>query len=229
MKKNNKISEAELEIMKVIWEAGEPVPSTDIVRRLKDKCGWEDTTIYTMLSKLVKKGVLIRDKKVVSYYSASLTEQDYMLEQTESLVDRLFAGDSSLFPCLWKTGKSAGRISGNCGSSGRRMMNEFLLLLLSMSLSGTLLALLLFLLRPLLKRNLSRAWMYYIWCIVALRMLLPHGRTWWAVCLRIRQPPCGSYPHYPHLRRIQPLPLCPQTRCLTMRFPKPSLRKLPDP
>ena len=52
-------------------------------------------------------------------------------------------------------------------------MNEFLLLLLSMSLSGTLLALLLFLLRPLLKRNLSRAWMYYIWCIVALRMLLP--------------------------------------------------------
>ena len=63
MKKNNKISEAELEIMKVIWEAGEPVPSTDIVRRLKDKCGWEDTTIYTMLSKLVKKGVLIRDKR----------------------------------------------------------------------------------------------------------------------------------------------------------------------
>ena len=47
-----------------------------------------------MLSKLVKKGVLIRDKKVVSYYLASLTEQDYMLEQTESLVDRLFAGDS---------------------------------------------------------------------------------------------------------------------------------------
>lgn len=52
-------------------------------------------------------------------------------------------------------------------------MNEFLLLLLSMSLSGTLLALLLFLLRPLLKKTLGRAWMYYIWCIVALRMLLP--------------------------------------------------------
>lgn len=94
MKKSNKISEAELEIMKVIWETGAPVPSTDIVRRLKNKCGWEDTTIYTMLSKLVKKGFLTRDKQVVSYYSASLTEQDYMLEQTESLVDRLFAGDS---------------------------------------------------------------------------------------------------------------------------------------
>lgn len=94
MKKSNKISEAELEIMKVIWEAGAPVSSTDIVRRLKNKCGWEDTTIYTMLSKLVKKGFLTRDKQAVSYYSASLTEQDYMLEQTESLIDRLFAGDS---------------------------------------------------------------------------------------------------------------------------------------
>lgn len=52
-------------------------------------------------------------------------------------------------------------------------MSEFLLLLLSMSLSGILPALLLFLLRPFLKRKLSRAWMYYIWCIVAFRMLLP--------------------------------------------------------
>lgn len=94
MKKSNKISEAELEIMKLIWEAGAPVASTDIVRRLKSKCGWEDTTIYTMLSKLVKKGVLIRDKQGVSYYAAALSEQDYMLEQTESLVNRLFAGDS---------------------------------------------------------------------------------------------------------------------------------------
>ena len=52
-------------------------------------------------------------------------------------------------------------------------MNSFSLLLSHVPYPGTLLALLLFLLRPLLKRNLSRAWMYYIWCIVALRMLLP--------------------------------------------------------
>lgn len=116
MKKNNKISEAELEIMKVIWEAGEPVPSTDIVHRLKDKCGWEDTTIYTMLSKLVKKGVLIRDKKVVSYYSASLTEQDYMLEQTESLVDRLFAGDSRS-ACFHACGKQENQPGGYQGTA----------------------------------------------------------------------------------------------------------------
>lgn len=52
-------------------------------------------------------------------------------------------------------------------------MTDFLILLLSMSLSGSFLALLLFALRPFLSKMLSGAWMYYIWIIVALRMLLP--------------------------------------------------------
>lgn len=52
-------------------------------------------------------------------------------------------------------------------------MTDFLILLLSMSLSGSFLALLLFALRPFLSKILFGAWMYYIWIIVALRMLLP--------------------------------------------------------
>lgn len=55
MIKKNKISEAELEIMKIVWEKQAPAASTEIVRTLKQRCGWEDTTIYTMLSKLVKR------------------------------------------------------------------------------------------------------------------------------------------------------------------------------
>lgn len=52
-------------------------------------------------------------------------------------------------------------------------MADFLILLLSMSVSGSILVLLLWGLRPVLGRRLSGAWMYYIWIIVALRMLLP--------------------------------------------------------
>lgn len=52
-------------------------------------------------------------------------------------------------------------------------MTDFLILLLSMSVSGSILMLLLLGLRPVLGRKLSGAWMYYIWIIVALRMLLP--------------------------------------------------------
>lgn len=52
-------------------------------------------------------------------------------------------------------------------------MNEFLKILLSLSLSGTLLTLLLFLLRPLWKNRLSKRWQYYIWLVVIARLLIP--------------------------------------------------------
>ena len=52
-------------------------------------------------------------------------------------------------------------------------MNEFMKILLSLSISGTLLLLLLFGLKPLYKNKFSRRWQYYIWIIVVLRFLLP--------------------------------------------------------
>ena len=52
-------------------------------------------------------------------------------------------------------------------------MNEILKVIVSLSLSGTLLILLLFLLRPLLKERLSKRWQYYIWLVVVARLLFP--------------------------------------------------------
>lgn len=52
-------------------------------------------------------------------------------------------------------------------------MKEALKLLLSLSLSGTLLMLFVFLAKPLYRNRLSRRWQYYIWLVVALRFLLP--------------------------------------------------------
>lgn len=52
-------------------------------------------------------------------------------------------------------------------------MNEFIKILLSLSVSGTLLLLLIWGLKPFYKNKFSRRWQYYIWLIVALRFLLP--------------------------------------------------------
>ena len=52
-------------------------------------------------------------------------------------------------------------------------MNEFMKILLSLSVSGTLLLLLILGLKPLYKNRFSKRWQYYIWIIVALRFLLP--------------------------------------------------------
>lgn len=52
-------------------------------------------------------------------------------------------------------------------------MNEFLKVLLSLSVSGTLLLLLILGLKLVYQNKFSRRWQYYIWIIVVLRFLLP--------------------------------------------------------
>lgn len=52
-------------------------------------------------------------------------------------------------------------------------MNELLKMILSLSLSGALLILVLLLCKPLVKDKLSKGWQYYIWLIVVARLLLP--------------------------------------------------------
>lgn len=52
-------------------------------------------------------------------------------------------------------------------------MNEALKTVLSLSLSGSLLMFILFLLRPVVKERLSKRWQYYIWLVVIARLMLP--------------------------------------------------------
>ena len=52
-------------------------------------------------------------------------------------------------------------------------MSEFIKILLSLSVSGALVLLLILGLKPLYKNRFSKRWQYYIWIVVALRFLLP--------------------------------------------------------
>lgn len=52
-------------------------------------------------------------------------------------------------------------------------MNNLLKVILSLSLSGTLLILVFLLCAPLVKDRLGKAWQYYIWLVVAARLLIP--------------------------------------------------------
>lgn len=52
-------------------------------------------------------------------------------------------------------------------------MNELLKTAVSLSVSGSLLILILFLCKPLLKNRLSKRWQYHIWLVVIARLLLP--------------------------------------------------------
>ncbi len=90
--KNISIGDAELEIMKVIWNANEPITSLDIAKEVEDK-GWKKTTIATFLSRLTEKGALCAEKNgKLYYYSPLITEKEYRKSQTKNLIKSLYNG-----------------------------------------------------------------------------------------------------------------------------------------
>ena len=92
--KNINIGEAELEIMKVIWSAGEPIGSAAIGEAVEGK-GWKRTTVATFLARLVEKGALQAERRGKAwFYTPLLTAGEYKKLQVKSLVKNVFDGSA---------------------------------------------------------------------------------------------------------------------------------------
>ena len=87
-----KISDSELEVMKLLWQAGDALPVTEIRETLQRTRGWEATTVKTLVSRLVSKGALRQERRNVYYYSPLITEREYNAWATDSLIRRLYNG-----------------------------------------------------------------------------------------------------------------------------------------
>ncbi len=75
------ISDAEWQVMKIIWMQGEQT-STDLIRVLAERFDWSKSTVQTLLARLVDKECLTRKKEGKSFvYSALLT-----LDQSRDLL-----------------------------------------------------------------------------------------------------------------------------------------------
>ena len=88
----DKISDSELEVMKLLWQAEDALPVTEIREALQRSRGWEATTVKTLVSRLVSKGVIAQEKRNVFYYSPRITEQEYNAWATGNLIRRLYNG-----------------------------------------------------------------------------------------------------------------------------------------
>ena len=89
-----KISDSELEVRKLLWQAGDALPVTEIRETLQRTRGWEATTVKTLVSRLVSKGALRQERRNVFYYSPLITERDYNAWATDSLIRRLYNGSA---------------------------------------------------------------------------------------------------------------------------------------
>ena len=87
-----KISDSELEVMKVLWEAEDALPVTTIREVLSARKGWEATTVKTLVSRLVGKGAVSQEKRKVFFYAPLISEKEYNAWATGNLVQRLYKG-----------------------------------------------------------------------------------------------------------------------------------------
>lgn len=88
-----KISNAELDVMKILWKKGEPVSSTEIRRELQEK-NWEKSTVLTLLRRLADKEVISAKKLEALYYTPNISEAEFVEFQTKDMIDRLYGGSA---------------------------------------------------------------------------------------------------------------------------------------
>lgn len=87
-----RISEAESIVMRELWARGEAT-AEDLVAALGSVHDWQEPTVKTLLNRLLKKGAIAAEREGRRFrYRPLLAEQQWKLEESSSLLQRLFDG-----------------------------------------------------------------------------------------------------------------------------------------
>ena len=93
MKKLPQISEAEYEVMKIVWKNA-PVSTNEVTETLTRTTDWSPKTIQTMLKRLVNKGALTYVKEGrVFVYTPLVAEEEYISQKSSSFLSRYYDGE----------------------------------------------------------------------------------------------------------------------------------------
>ncbi len=90
---NLKLAEGEYRFACIVWD-NEPLPSGKLVELCAQQLGWKKSTTYTVLKKLVDRGVLRNENAVVT---AVIPKEDVLREESRAVVDRTFGGSLPSF------------------------------------------------------------------------------------------------------------------------------------
>jgi BlaI family transcriptional regulator, penicillinase repressor len=89
---SERISDAELAIMEVLWEEA-PLTATDVSSRVAARRDWSLATVKTLLSRLVAKQAVGHHLDGRRFLYAPLVEREtYVAGESRRLVDRFFGG-----------------------------------------------------------------------------------------------------------------------------------------
>lgn len=86
------ISDAEFQVMKIIWE-NYPINTNEIINKLKKTSSWSSRTIQTMISRLEKKKAISHEKDGrIFVYSPLIEEKAYIGAETDNFINKFYNG-----------------------------------------------------------------------------------------------------------------------------------------
>ncbi len=88
-----RLAEGEYRFACIVWE-NEPLPSGKLVELSQKELGWKKSTTYTVLKKLIDKGVLQNDGSAVT---SLIPREAVQREESRAVVDRTFNGSLPSF------------------------------------------------------------------------------------------------------------------------------------
>jgi BlaI family transcriptional regulator, penicillinase repressor len=87
-----RISEAEWNVMKVLWDLGE-ASLGDVVRALENQLEWKPRTVQTLVRRLVEKGALIAESQGRDFrYKPAIGQNECQIDEGRSFLKRVFNG-----------------------------------------------------------------------------------------------------------------------------------------
>ena len=87
------ISEAEFEVMKIVWKYA-PISTKEITEKLLQTTNWSPKTIQTLIKRLVTKGALTYEKQSRMFvYTPVVKESEYIRQESSSFLNRYYDGD----------------------------------------------------------------------------------------------------------------------------------------
>jgi len=120
------ISEAEFEVMKIVWKHA-PISTNEITDKLLQTTSWSPKTIQTLIKRLVTKGVLTYEKQSrVFVYTPVVKESEYIGQESNSFLDEVKRSYTDLINLYVK---DENQMFFHCRIAGTQQIPEILTIL----------------------------------------------------------------------------------------------------
>jgi predicted transcriptional regulator len=123
VKKPAAVTDAELAVLKVLWEQGPLTAKAITAAVYPDGAESEFAAVHSFLQRLERKGLVARDRRsFVHLFSPTVTPAEVLDQQLNSLVERL--GNDSIAPLIMQLIQQK-RLSRDEAAEIRRMLDKY--------------------------------------------------------------------------------------------------------